>query len=588
MLIIFFSISGFSQEILKGILFDESTNEPLPFATIYLFPSKEYTITNEDGAFVIKQNVQFDSIQISYIGYKTKFITLSNLKNNNKIFLLPKTYELAEITIKSRNDKNYIIKLLSQVIEKYRKKENITESKSYYSLTSTYENKPLEHIEVFYNSKQNLAQGVIALNIKSGRFGQNKNFSFYSLNNTDILKDFKLFIKHKQILPSYPGNMSYSSIKRYYNLQIENCNYCGESDILVSFKPKKIDDELFFGEILFNKDKLVIKRIELTSNNPKIKGLTSIIENEKIIFKEINLNILFNPLDLNKIQYFDFKFNMQYSKGFYSNVIESNGLLYFYDYDSTFTEPYFTKKVEFNNDYDNLMVLQSSNHFWELNNPFPKNKKEKISVEYFKKYGYLINYDNKISKSYINIIKPSVIEWRNNERLSWAEINQTNENGNTSQQNSIPGGKIKAHKTTSNEIYFKTNKKTLNFSYVIDVFKNENNENLFIIKTLFDKNSSVFDSYRTKKKLVYINIMFDIYEYFKQEINKEITSKTSFDEVKILCDNKFREAKKAVNRFNKDTNLGNDYQNLIKWNNTIKSKLNIDNYSLIKTAKNEK
>ncbi len=586
----FLSISVFSQEILKGIILDETTKEPLPFATIYIFPSQKYTITNEDGLFEIKENIKFDSIQISYIGFNTKFISLSYLKNNEKVFLLPKTFELDEVVINSKIDKNYISKLLSQVIEKYRVNENITESKSYYSLTSSYENRPLEHVEVFYNSKQNLAHGIIDLNVKSGRFGQNKNFSFYSLNNTAILKDFNLFKKRRQLLPSYPGNMSYSSIKNNYNLQRENCNYCGESDLLVSFKPKKIDGQLFSGKILFNKDELVIKKIELTSNNPKINGLTSIVENEKILFREINLNILFNPLDLNKIQYFNFTFNIQYFKDFYSNLIESNGLLYFYEHDSAFVEPYFTEKISFNNDYDNLMVLQSTNRFWELNNPFPKNQKEKIALEYFKKFGYLINYDNTIPKNYIDLIKPSVIEWSNNERLSWAEINQTNtnENRSTSHQDLISGGKIKVNKITYNEVDFKTKRDVLKFSYVLDVFKNENDKNQFIIKTLFDKKASVFNNNRTTNKLVYINIMFDIYEYFKQEIPNEITSDTSFEEVKFLCDKKFKEAEKAINRFNDDTNLGNDYQNLMQWNNSIKSKLNIDNYSLIQNNENEK
>lgn len=590
LLIIIFSISGFSQEILTGVLLDESTNEPLPFATIYLFPTKKYTITNEDGLFEIKHTLEIDSIQINYIGYKTKFITFSYLKNNKKIFLTPKAFELAEVIINSKNDKNYIFKLLSRVIEKYRKNEKITESKSYYSLTSSYDNRPLEHVEVFYNSKQNLSHGVIDLNVKSGRFGQNKFFSFYSLNNTDILKDFNLFRNQNQLLPSYPGNMSYSSIKRNYNLKVEACNYCSDSELLVSFETKKTDNQLFYGKILFNKDKLVIKKIELTGVNPKISGLTSIVENEKILFKEINLNIHFNPLDLSKIQYFEFKFNTQYYKDFYSNLIESNGFLYFYDYDSTFIAPYFTEEINFNNDYDNLIILQSTNKFWELNNPFPKNIQEKISLEYLKKFGYLVNYDNMIPKSYIDLIKPSVIEWKSSERLSWADINQTNtkETNNTLKQDLISGGKIKVSKKTYNEFDFNTRKTNLNFSYVLDVFINENNENQFIIKTLFDKKSSVFNFSRTQNKLVYINLIFDIYEYFKQDINNQITSKTSFEEVKILCDNQFKEAKKVIKKLDDDTNLGNNYQNLIKWNNTVKTKLNIDNFALVETNIDEK
>ncbi|MDN3492723.1 carboxypeptidase-like regulatory domain-containing protein [Winogradskyella bathintestinalis] len=587
--IFFFSLFGFSQENIKSVLFDESTNTPLPYATILLFPSKKYAITNSDGTFEIKEKTPIDSIEISYIGYNTKSFSYSYLKGNKNIFLSPKPYELTEVTITSKIDKDYLFNILSQVIKKYRSNDNILESKSYYSLISSYENGPLEHVAAFYNSKLNLSDGVTELLVKSGRFGQNKQFSFYSLNNTDILKDFKLFNKSRQMLPNYPGNMSFSSIRRNYNLKSEMCNYCDEGDLLVSFKPKKTDDHLFSGTILFNKSRLVIKKIELTSSNPEISKLSSIVENQKIEFKNINLNILFNPIDLNKIQHFEFEFKIEYHKNYNTSLITSNGLLYFYDYGSKFTAPYFTEKINFNNDYDTFIALQSTNQFWELNNPFPKTEKEKKSIEYFKNHGYLINYDNKIPKNYIKLINPSIIEWKQDERLSWADINQIegNEYGKSRQNEVLSRGTLNVTKVTAHDAP-KSKKTLLKFSYVLDAFKNKNNENEFIITTVFDRKSSLYNNNRTKNKLVYINIMFDIYEYYKQEITNKITSQTSYDDVKNLCEKQYKEAEKAIKRLNNDTNLGNDYQNLIGWNSSIKSKLNIDNYNLLKTVKNEK
>jgi len=80
---------------------------------------------------------------------------------------------------------------------------------------------------------------------------------------------------------------------------------------------------------------------------------------------------------------------------------------------------------------------------------------------------------------------------------------------------------------------------------------------------------------RTKYKLIYLNIIFDIYEYYRQNLNTLIINK-SFNEVKTLCKEKFEEASLTVKKMKKETNNGSNHQNLIRWDNALNQKLTIN------------
>ncbi len=133
---------------------------------------------------------------------------------------------------------------------------------------------------------------------------------------------------------------------------------------------------------------------------------------------------------------------------------------------------------------------------------------------------------------------------------------------------------------TRNIFSWDSNKK-FNFSYVLDQYENINGDRQIVSRTLFDINSSFFKYNRTKNKLVYINLVFDTYEYYRQILSSQITTKMTFNEVKQLSKEKFEEASVIIEKMSLETNFGENFQNLIRWNNKIKSNMNIDNFSLV-------
>ena len=574
--------SGWAQSEITGFIYDKGTNAPLPYCTIRVDGSNtDHTITNEDGKFRINNVHAQDSLEIRHLGYKTLKWPVSAFKNESVIYLEMDVSTLGEVVLTAKQDVEYPYKLLYDVIEKYRKKVAPVKSKAYLTLTSSARRVPIEHLEGLYNSEQSLSGGILDLKIKSGRFGQNKKFTYYSLDNTKIVSDFQFFGTANQILPKYPGNMNYESLKRKYEIKIDACPSCANQEVMVSFLPKNLNGRLFSGTMLLDYEQLVIKKVQLSIKDPKTKELASINENIKLTPKEAHLDVVFNPIDFEKILLVDFTFSMDYKFDNVSETIDSRTFLYLYDYDEPFQDPFFTKKISFNNDYDKIIALHASNSFWEANYQFPKSLKDLRSLDFLKKNGYLINYDSSIPLRDLKYVSPSVYAWQKASRFRWEYLESSSVSEVSSTQNGkrdITVGKafdtpFEAHRDASKQ----RKKSELDVSYVIDRFENKEGEMTTVSRTILDLGSSQFGSQRTKDKLVFINMVFDIYEVYRRLAAFRIRNEMSFDQVKAVYDEIYQGASIEVKKMEKETIRGTDQEALVKWNDRIKNKLGVDN-----------
>ncbi|MCM4152467.1 hypothetical protein DHD05_12765 [Arenibacter sp. N53] len=588
--IIFTCTTSLAQSKIEGFIYDGMSNEPLPYCTIRIYGTKAHsTITNEDGKFAVDSAFSRDSLEIRHLGFKTKKAALSYFEKESKLNLEMDVSVLDEVVLTAGADRVYPYTLLGRVIEVYRKSISTTVSKAFLTMVSSTRNIPIEQVEGFYNTEQNLAKGISELRVKSGRFGQNSSFPFYSLDNTKILSDFQLFGTSKQILPDYPGNLTYNAIERIYDVKIDDCISCNKEEVSLSFSPKVANGRLFYGQMLVDPKLLVIKKIELWAEDPKTNALTSINPDVDLTPKEIRLNIVFNPMDLEKIQYLELHFQMGYRSKNVSEIIDSRTFLYFFDYDTFFEDPYFTRTIPFNNDYDKMIALQASDDFWEINYQFPKSINENKSMDFMKKNGFLINFNNYIPLNDLKYTRPTVISWQRARRLGWEHIHDlsTEENEDGEMKNN-PGKNIttgKAYDTPFQQLRSKPSQKdkdNINICYMVDSYKGENGITEIVSRTLLDIDSSQFSYERTKNKLVYFNIIFDIYEVYRQLAASRITENMTFDEAKLIFDEMYLGALTEVKKIEKETHNGSDHDGLVKWNNRIKAKLNIDNFVSLK------
>ncbi|WP_026717268.1 carboxypeptidase-like regulatory domain-containing protein [Flavobacterium gelidilacus] len=119
-LFILIPIINFSQT-LKGNVIDSISKEKLVLANITYLRNNSGTNTNLQGEYTlnIKEHLN-DSIKISYIGYKSKYISLKNF-NENKEYLL--NFNL----IQDENQLNEVI--VTQKTIKYKKKYKLSEKR---------------------------------------------------------------------------------------------------------------------------------------------------------------------------------------------------------------------------------------------------------------------------------------------------------------------------------------------------------------------------------------------------------------------------------------------------------------------------
>jgi hypothetical protein len=108
-----------SQVSINGIVIDESSNQPLPFATVKTSNSS-YALTSVKGEFVIRCNTYPVNLTISYLGYQTKTILITS-KKSEKIEVRLSTKEENLETVKLDTPENVAAQLIIEAIRRKNK-----------------------------------------------------------------------------------------------------------------------------------------------------------------------------------------------------------------------------------------------------------------------------------------------------------------------------------------------------------------------------------------------------------------------------------------------------------------------------------
>ncbi|MDV7186164.1 DUF5686 family protein [Lutibacter sp. TH_r2] len=113
LIILFFPAVIFSQTAIQGIVLDSKTNKPLPFASV-ITSTNFGALTNVDGTFTIKTKSKFTTLKISYIGYSSVIVPISEKDKFIRVKLEQTVESLNEIVITAKE--NPAIKLIKKVI----------------------------------------------------------------------------------------------------------------------------------------------------------------------------------------------------------------------------------------------------------------------------------------------------------------------------------------------------------------------------------------------------------------------------------------------------------------------------------------
>ena len=108
-----FSLVGQAQFQYNGIVKDNATQKPLPFATI-ITNLGNYSISDVDGKFSITAKQPLTSFTASYIGYSRAEIILANNTKFYPVCLVPASNDLNEVAVSGENPGLTIIRKVIQ------------------------------------------------------------------------------------------------------------------------------------------------------------------------------------------------------------------------------------------------------------------------------------------------------------------------------------------------------------------------------------------------------------------------------------------------------------------------------------------
>ncbi len=90
-----------TNSLLKGVIYDSNSQQPLMYATVYVLNSNTGVISNEQGQYAIDISafgVQ-DSVRFQYMGYQIKDVTIFDLLHSSDIHLEEDIINISETLI---------------------------------------------------------------------------------------------------------------------------------------------------------------------------------------------------------------------------------------------------------------------------------------------------------------------------------------------------------------------------------------------------------------------------------------------------------------------------------------------------------
>ena len=113
----------FAQDnsVITGKIINGEDKEPLPFASIRLKNHPIGTISNENGEFdfYIPKSKRNDTLTISFIGFNSYEVPVSNVNRELNIVLTPSSNVLDEVILTEKDPLDYIRKALERLAENY-------------------------------------------------------------------------------------------------------------------------------------------------------------------------------------------------------------------------------------------------------------------------------------------------------------------------------------------------------------------------------------------------------------------------------------------------------------------------------------
>lgn len=347
------STVSLAQTKVSGRVYDIH-GETLPFVNVIFKNSHEGTITDENGRFYLESKTSYQTIIVSYLGFKSKEITLDkSVVYELRIELEEESAQLDEVVIysgKLSKKDNPAIDILRKIWE-HRRENGVKKFKQYsydkyeklefdlntidssfmdnkifkgmefiFDYTDTSRITGKNYLPIFLNEAIYSVYGDNLMNLEKQNLEGNKNSGF-SNNQTliefvkDLYAEYDIYDNYLKFFDkAFTSPLSKTGIDVYNYALIDSAFRDNKWCYNILFYPRRNGELTFRGDFWVNDTTWAIKEIKLhASKNANINWI-------KDIYIEQEFDVLNDSVFLLKRDYFmsDFSFNKkEESKGVY-------------------------------------------------------------------------------------------------------------------------------------------------------------------------------------------------------------------------------------------------------------------------------
>lgn len=435
-----FSMVLQSQTKVGGVVVDDS-GSPVAFANVLFKDSSEGTITNDDGHFYMESEKRYETLVISFLGYKTQEVPLASSVNYNlKIVLEEESENLKEVVVysgKQSKKNNPAIDILRKIwakkrqnglrmfdqyaYDKYEKVEfdlNTIDSafmkkKVFKGLEFVFQDLDTSNITgktylpIFLNETFSKMYGDNNLNDEREVILGNKNSGFS--NNQAIIAFVKDLYTPYDIYDNYLKFFDKSFTSPLSRTGIETYNYVLADSAFVDNKwcyniiyyPRRKSELTFKGDFWVNDTTFAIKKINLeVTRSANINWV-------KDIYIEQEFDVVNDSVFLLKRDYMMSNFSLRKKENTQGVYGKRTTVFKNYKFDEPKPKEFYKTK---GNAY-NPEVLNQDDAFWNTNRLEPLNKDEKgiykllDTLETVRKFKTFYNIVSILGSGYVEVPK---------------------------------------------------------------------------------------------------------------------------------------------------------------------------------------
>ncbi|HLR77224.1 MAG TPA: carboxypeptidase-like regulatory domain-containing protein [Balneolaceae bacterium] len=394
-----------AQVLVEGKIIDQKTGATLPTANIVIENTYRGTVSNSEGRFSLKVDTFPVSLEVSFLGYKSKKIAVSKkeAQKTQTIALEPTVISMQGITVTDDYASNLVAKAVHKTLAD---SSRLIIGKAFYRQLTQSDSVYTEFIETFYKAKLSPVK-IEDWGVVQGRYAV---VSGDSVKGKVTMKDFSVFsrtswVKDNSAAKDFIWPLTINSDK-FYNFYVKK-EYSRQDEQLITltFEPKKnIPKPAFTGELTITDTYSILALQATIEVNDGIEILS--FPSKRIDTKNQILTIEYRSTEIDEGFYVPntIKVELAYDyirrKGFlgrlfsgidYKRRIHTQSLLYFHNYKLKGLAKWGENNtVNENTDLTDKELIDKAGYnpqFWENNPIIKRTPVEQQVIESFEKYG---------------------------------------------------------------------------------------------------------------------------------------------------------------------------------------------------------